>query len=61
MVNCDGILIQNNTFWPLTSDLSNIVSHKVVADVLVEDLNFLTNWTDILKLMQVGLTNPIFH
>ncbi|VDO03822.1 unnamed protein product [Rodentolepis nana] len=52
VVNCDGVLIQNNAFWPLTSDLSNIVSHKVVADVFVEDMNFLTSWTDILKLMQ---------
>ncbi|KAM7538281.1 hypothetical protein Aperf_G00000077331 [Anoplocephala perfoliata] len=52
VVNCDGVLIQNNAFWPLTSDLSNIISHKVVADVLVEDKEFLVLWTDILKLMQ---------
>nr|CDS16757.1 E3 ubiquitin protein ligase UBR3 [Echinococcus granulosus] len=52
VVNCDGVLIQNNAFWPLTSDLSNILSHKVVADVLVEDRKFLSLWTDILKFMQ---------
>ncbi|VDK36605.1 unnamed protein product [Taenia asiatica] len=52
VVNCDGVLIQNNAFWPLTSDLSNILSHKVVADVLVEDKKFLSLWTDILKFMQ---------
>ena len=57
VVNCDGVLIQNNAFWPLTSDLSNILSHKVVADALIEDKKFLSLWTDVLKIMQVGPCN----
>uniref|UniRef100_A0A5K3FC77 E3 ubiquitin-protein ligase n=1 Tax=Mesocestoides corti TaxID=53468 RepID=A0A5K3FC77_MESCO len=52
VVNCDAVLIQNNAFWPLTSDLNNLLSHKSVADIFVEDKHFLSLWTDILRSMQ---------
>ncbi|VDL92164.1 unnamed protein product [Schistocephalus solidus] len=52
VVNCDGPLMQSNTFWPLTSDLNNLFSHKSITDILVEDKKFLVLWTDILKNMQ---------
>ncbi len=56
VVNCDAPLIQNNAFWPLTSDLNNLLSHKAVSDYFIEDKKFLTMWTDILKYMQVKLS-----
>ncbi|VDK82054.1 unnamed protein product [Dibothriocephalus latus] len=52
VVNCDGPLMQSNTFWPLTSDLNNLFSHKSITDILIEDRKFLVLWTDILKNMQ---------
>ncbi|CAL8088764.1 unnamed protein product [Calicophoron daubneyi] len=52
VVNCDGPLIQNNVFWPFVSDLNNLVSHKPIVDVFVEDQTFLKAWTDVLRYMQ---------
>ncbi|CAH8500075.1 unnamed protein product [Schistosoma turkestanicum] len=52
VLNCDGILIQNNVFWPFVSDLSNLVSHKSIVDILIEDADFLSAWTKLLRYMQ---------
>ncbi|CAH8487067.1 unnamed protein product [Dicrocoelium dendriticum] len=52
VINCDGPLIQNNVFWPFVSDLSNLVSHKSIVDVFVEDPAFLRAWTTVLRYMQ---------
>ncbi|THD26123.1 E3 ubiquitin-protein ligase UBR3 [Fasciola hepatica] len=52
VVNCDGPLIQNNVFWPFVSDLGNLVSHKSIVDVFVEDDEFLNSWTEVLRYMQ---------
>lgn len=54
VVNCDGPLIQNNVFWPFVSDLGNLVSHKSIVDVFVEDDEFLNSWTEVLRYMQVS-------
>uniref|UniRef100_A0A5K4F7R9 E3 ubiquitin-protein ligase n=1 Tax=Schistosoma mansoni TaxID=6183 RepID=A0A5K4F7R9_SCHMA len=52
VLSCDGILIQNNVFWPFVSDLSNLVSHKSIVDILVEDADFLSAWTKLIRYMQ---------
>ncbi|KAA3675811.1 E3 ubiquitin-protein ligase UBR3, partial [Paragonimus westermani] len=52
VVYCDGPLIPNNVFWPFVSDLSNLVSHKAIVDVFVEDPEFLQAWTKVLRYMQ---------
>ncbi|KAF7232761.1 hypothetical protein EG68_09863, partial [Paragonimus skrjabini miyazakii] len=52
VVYCDGPLIPNNVFWPFVSDLSNLVSHKAIVDVFVEDTEFLQAWTKVLRYMQ---------
>uniref|UniRef100_A0A183ATF3 E3 ubiquitin-protein ligase n=1 Tax=Echinostoma caproni TaxID=27848 RepID=A0A183ATF3_9TREM len=52
VVNCEGPLIQNNVFWPFVSDLGNLVSHKSIVDVFVEDDEFLNAWTEVLRYMQ---------
>ncbi|CAH8849927.1 unnamed protein product [Trichobilharzia szidati] len=52
VLSCDGILIQNNVFWPFVSDLSNLVSHKSIVDILVEDSDFLNAWTSLIRYMQ---------
>ncbi|CAH8553063.1 unnamed protein product [Schistosoma margrebowiei] len=52
VLSCDGILIQNNVFWPFVSDLSNLVSHKSIVDILVEDADFLNAWTKLIRYMQ---------
>ncbi|KAF5401624.1 hypothetical protein PHET_04904, partial [Paragonimus heterotremus] len=52
VVYCDGPLIPNNVFWPFVSDLSNLVSHKAIVDVFVEDSEFLQAWTKVLRYMQ---------
>lgn len=59
VVNCDGNLIQNNAFWPLTSDLNNLLSHKSVCDLLIDDDKFLDIWTEILKYMQVSAPHRV--
>ncbi|KAH8876988.1 E3 ubiquitin-protein ligase [Schistosoma japonicum] len=52
VLSCDGILIQNNVFWPFVSDLTNLVSHKSIVDILVEDPDFLSAWTKLIRFMQ---------
>ncbi|KAL3318672.1 E3 ubiquitin-protein ligase ubr3 [Cichlidogyrus casuarinus] len=52
VVNPDSVLIRNNVFWPMMSDLINLLAHKTIVDLLMEDQLFLTRWTKILRYMQ---------
>lgn len=53
VLSCEGPLFEHHAFWSFISDLSNLVIHKSVADIIVEDKEFLKVWTQLLKYMQV--------
>ena len=52
VVDCDNPAMKNHCYWPLVSDLNNILSHRPVALRFLEDDGLLQMWFDFLSMFQ---------
>ncbi|XP_065349343.1 E3 ubiquitin-protein ligase Ubr3 [Cloeon dipterum] len=52
VIDCETRVMKDHCYWPLVSDLNNVLSHKDVAFTFLEDPNLLSEWLDLLSLMQ---------
>lgn len=52
VLNCSNEIIKDHCFWPLISDLVNIISHKPVAMMFMEDSILLDVWFELISFLQ---------
>lgn len=56
VVDCARQVMKEHCYWPLVSDLNNVLSHKPVAVRFMSDDTLLEMWFDFLSMFQ-GITN----
>lgn len=52
MVDCGHNIMKEHCYWPLVSDLNNVLSHRPVAVKFMSDDNLLEMWFAFLSLFQ---------
>eukprot|EP00094_Tigriopus_californicus_P009370 TCALIF_09035-PA protein Name:"Similar to Ubr3 E3 ubiquitin-protein ligase UBR3 (Mus musculus)" AED:0.13 eAED:0.13 QI:208/0.88/0.8/1/0.88/0.9/10/0/606 len=52
VVDCSKHVMKNHCYWPLVSDLNNVLSHPPIAYRFMGDNTLLTLWFDFLKMLQ---------
>jgi E3 ubiquitin-protein ligase UBR3 len=52
VVDCGNLVMKDHCYWPLVSDLNNILSHRPVALKFLEDDGLLKMWFSFLSLFQ---------
>lgn len=48
VVRCDHYIMRKHSYWPLVSDLNNILTHNPVAMIFMNDLNLLEMWLEFI-------------
>ena len=61
VLNCSNKIIKDHCFWPLISDLMNIISHKPVALMFMEDSILLDVWFELISFLQGKLSAPAWQ
>ena len=51
-VDCSERIMREHCYWPLVSDLNNILSHKAIAIKFLNDDDLLRTWFDVLLMFQ---------
>ena len=54
VVDCGEHVMKDHCYWPLVSDLNNILSHPSVSYKFMEDEKQLAMWFDFLPMFQVN-------
>ena len=52
VVDCSKPVMRDHCYWPLVSDLNNVLSHPPIAFRFMSDNTLLTMWFDFLKMFQ---------
>lgn len=52
VLNCSSDIIKDHCFWPLLSDLINLMSHKPVALAFMEDSTLMNIWFELIGFLQ---------
>ena len=52
VVDCSKHVMRDHCYWPLVSDLSNLLSHRPVALQFLSDDNLLEMWFSFLSMFQ---------
>lgn len=52
VVDCGRQVMKEHCYWPLVSDLNNVLSHKPVAVTFMEDNSLLKMWFEFLSMFQ---------
>ncbi|GFO41996.1 E3 ubiquitin-protein ligase ubr3-like [Plakobranchus ocellatus] len=52
VVNCDSEIMRDHCYWPVVSDLINVLSHRKIAHSFLRDPDLVTLWLDLLSSMQ---------
>ncbi|ROT84089.1 putative E3 ubiquitin-protein ligase UBR3 isoform X1 [Penaeus vannamei] len=52
VVNCGDHVMKNHCYWPLVSDLNNVLSHKPIAVKFMSDQRLIQEWFSFLSMFQ---------
>uniref|UniRef100_A0A2C9KCF7 E3 ubiquitin-protein ligase n=1 Tax=Biomphalaria glabrata TaxID=6526 RepID=A0A2C9KCF7_BIOGL len=52
VVNCEHEIMKDHCYWPVVSDLINVLSHRKIAHVFLGDSELVNLWLDLLNDMQ---------
>ncbi|XP_071532346.1 E3 ubiquitin-protein ligase Ubr3 isoform X3 [Panulirus ornatus] len=52
VVNCADHVMKNHCYWPLVSDLNNVLSHKPIAIKFMSDPRLIQEWFSFLSMFQ---------
>ncbi|XP_038076588.1 E3 ubiquitin-protein ligase UBR3-like isoform X3 [Patiria miniata] len=62
VINCDHQVMRQHCYWPVISDLSNILSHRSVVNKFFTDPSLVKMWTNILAMfMCMNLNERELH
>ena len=50
-VNCDNKILSGHCYWPIASDLTNILSHQSVAKIFLETGDCLNWWMRFVSML----------
>jgi E3 ubiquitin-protein ligase UBR3 len=56
VVDCSKAVMKEHCYWPLVSDLNNVLSHRPIAIKFMSDKRLLDSWFSYLSMFQ-----GIFH
>lgn len=60
VVDCGRQVMKEHCYWPLVSDLNNVLSHRPVAVRFMSDNTLLEMWFDFLSMFQGIYTQMMF-
>ena len=60
VVDCSRDVMKEHCYWPIVSDLINILAHKSVAKVFVENETLLIFWFELMAYFQGIFTDGFF-
>ena len=49
VIDCDQMVMKKHCYWPIISDLTNVLSHKAVVEKFFTDPLLLSLWTKFLS------------
>ncbi|CAB3374675.1 Hypothetical predicted protein [Cloeon dipterum] len=52
VIDCETQVMKDHCYWPLVSDLNNVLSHREVAFTFMSDPNLITEWFTLLSFFQ---------
>lgn len=52
VVNCANDVMKNHCYWPLVSDLNNVLSHRAIAVKFMSDHRLIQEWFSFLSMFQ---------
>ena len=52
VVDCANIAMKEHCYWPIVSDLINLLSHKTITTKFLSDTRLVTMWLDLLSYLQ---------
>ena len=52
VVNCDHYIMKKHSYWPLVSDLNNVLTHQPVAFIFMNDYGLLESWMSFITNFQ---------
>ena len=52
VVNCEHEIMKDHCYWPVVSDLINVLSHKKIALKFLQDSDLIELWMELLTDMQ---------
>ena len=60
VVNCDHYIMKKHSYWPLVSDLNNVLTHAPVALIFMYDKGLLESWMSFIRNFQsMSLNNRV--
>lgn len=60
VVNCDHYIMKKHSYWPLVSDLNNVLTHQPVALIFMNDIGLLESWLAFISNFQsMSLNNRV--
>ncbi|XP_046846410.1 E3 ubiquitin-protein ligase UBR3-like [Xenia sp. Carnegie-2017] len=48
VINCDSHVVRYHCYWPIVSDIINVVTHHNIADIFMKDLDLLEKWMNFI-------------
>lgn len=51
VINCDSHVVRYHCYWPIVSDIINVVTHHNIADIFMKDLDLLEKWINFIALI----------
>ncbi|KAH3873559.1 hypothetical protein DPMN_036879 [Dreissena polymorpha] len=54
VVDCSHESMKDHCYWPIISDLINLLSHEDIAYKFLSDMKLVTMWLDFLSYFQGG-------
>lgn len=44
VVDCEGPTLKNHCYWPIVSDFINVLSHKTIAEMFMQNRDLIKQW-----------------
>ena len=49
VVNCESRALKNHCYWPIVSDFINVLSHKSIAEMFMQNTDLIRQWMKFIE------------
>ena len=49
VVNCESRALKNHCYWPIVSDFINVLSHKSIAEMFMQNNDLIRQWMKFIE------------
>ena len=49
VVNCESRALKNHCYWPIVSDFINVLSHKSIAEMFMQNDDLIRQWMKFIE------------